>query len=932
MTDATACHQRVITMSVEIDETFDTSLTNLTHEKYKTKAQQIETAINKGFKSLSNYVDGSAKVTGFRSGSIIADFTINTTSDSPDFTSANVLGLPLVQNAFSLTEETNFFNRSDKIYPKQNVTLYCPQSVKGQIMWKVNEKDPDSPKYSFGLGKSTLTVTNADVSDSGRYSCIIQTNSLPYIWWQNIFIEQEPSIMVGDNEQVYSCEDQTVQLKCCVNGDYSIEWVSQSNVQIPGSGCITVNHTIQKTNCNGGDYTCQLKDLPQLRDYSYSKKNVRVQIETEVSKFLCKNETFELGELNQITEKPCDAGKEGSIMYTCVPGGWNLTKNNCVVKAIKELETRAQVLVVEKIPQFVEKLSFETKQFKTDIVESAATIQTVVEILTTVADISQNSNIHKPVIEDFLNTVEIITSDESKNKWTELNNGNVTEKNASSNLLQAIETISSHLSDVDFSITKPSIQLNRTITDDNSKTIDIKSHLENSTTGTEILIPNVPKSTAITIIIFTNLDNVLPTRDTSNNDSKTSENIINGNVVVVQVNQTIHNISFTFGTTNTSMKNPQCVFWDFSLDRWDSNGCKVKRFENETVTCECNHTTSFSILMSPYAIDNLALAYITYIGVAISIASLILCLIIEAIVWKSVTRNDTAHVRHVSIVNVAVSLLIANICFIIGAAIADQEQPISVGRCSPVVFFMHFFYLAVFFWMFITALLLLYRTIMVFSQMSRTNMMVIAFMVGYCAPLLIAVITVASTSPTNYVSKENACWLNWFESKALLAFVIPALTIVAFNLVVLIVVLCKMVRRGVGAVTTSNERHTLVVIARCVAILTPIFGLTWAFGIGTMVSRDFGLHVVFAILNSFQGFFVLVFGILLDSKVRESLAGKLSLKNLSSSPTRSTNFGTSSTGGLGIIDWLRRRNVYNLSDPSPATSANSSSGSHLIPN
>ncbi len=35
-------------------------------------------------------------------------------------------------------------------------------------------------------------------------------------------------------------------------------------------------------------------------------------------------------------------------------------------------------------------------------------------------------------------------------------------------------------------------------------------------------------------------------------------------------------------------------------------------------------------------------------------------------------------------------------------------------------------------------------------------------------------------------------------------------------------------------------------------LLTPIFGLTWGFGIGTMVSRDFGIHVVFALLNSLQ--------------------------------------------------------------------------------
>ncbi len=133
-----------------------------------------------------------------------------------------------------------------------------------------------------------------------------------------------------------------------------------------------------------------------------------------------------------------------------------------------------------------------------------------------------------------------------------------------------------------------------------------------------------------------------------------------------------------------------------------------------------------------------------------------------------------------------------------------------------------------------SALLLFYRTVMVLSQMSRAKMMVIAFTVGYGAPLLIAVITVASTAGSqNYISKRNACWLNWYESMALLAFVIPALTIVAINLLVLIVVLYKMLRRGVGAATQPDEKHALVVIARCVAILTPIFGLTWGFGIGT---------------------------------------------------------------------------------------------------
>ncbi|XP_048063236.1 adhesion G-protein coupled receptor F1-like [Megalobrama amblycephala] len=528
--------------------------------------------------------------------------------------------------------------------------------------------------------------------------------------------------------------------------------------------------------------------------------------------------------------------------------------------------------------------------------------------------------------QSFLKTVDILVTYIAAASWQSL-----AKENTSISLLSAIDNITAHLSNGNFTITKTSIELNRAVI---KNSYIRKSTLPNS--ATEILIPQVLKTTSLTIIVFTNLDKVLPSRDTINNSRK-SDVRINGDVVIVKVNETLHNISFVFDITNQSLGNPQCVFWNFSLDAWDSTGCEVKPSVNETgkITCECNHTTSFSILMSPFSIDHIALAYITYIGVAISMASLILCLIIETIVWKSVTRNYTSHMGHVSMVNIAVSLLIANICFIIGATITDQEQPTSVGRCSPVVFFMHFFYLALFFWILISALLLFYRTVMVLSQMSRFRMMAIAFIVGYGAPLLIAVITVASTAgPQNYVSKQ-ACWLNWDESKALLAFVIPALTIVAINLVVLIVVLYKMLTRGVGAATQPDEKHALVVIARCVAILTPIFGLTWGFGIGTMVSRDLGIHVVFALLNSLQGFFILVFGTLLDSKIREALGGRLSLRNLTSSiHTRSTSAGPSSSSGPGFFQRMHRRNVYNLSRASvfSTTSSNSSSGSDTFMN
>uniref|UniRef100_A0A8C1GDW7 Adhesion G protein-coupled receptor F5 n=1 Tax=Cyprinus carpio TaxID=7962 RepID=A0A8C1GDW7_CYPCA len=553
-------------------------------------------------------------------------------------------------------------------------------------------------------------------------------------------------------------------------------------------------------------------------------------------RYSCIIQELGAGKTNDVRTGVCGNGLKGNIIYKCESRDWKSIENNCVLES----------LLVEEIPVFMANLSNATEQHNINITQSPATVQAIVDILSTIANLSKSVFINKPVMEVCILIFFIL------------------ENKTSIKLLRAIEDISDRLTE-NGEIYKTSIQLIRaTVTN----SFNLTSSLPNSTT--EIVIPQVPQATNITIIIFTTLDNVLPTH--GSNDSRKSDVRINGDVVVVKVdNKMINNISFTFDITNQSLGNPQCVFWNFILDNWDSTGCEVKRNNIGNTTCECNHTTSFSILMSPFHMDpthRRTLDYITYIGVAISMASLIICLIIEIIVWKSVRRNDTSYMRHVSIVNIAVSLLIANICFIIGAAIAEQEQPTLAGRCSPAVFFMHFFYLALFFWMLMSALLLFYRTVMVLSQMSRAKMMAIAFIVGYGAPLLIAAITVASTAgQENYISKRDACWLNWYESKALLAFVIPALTIVAINLVVLAVVLYKILRRGVGAATQPDEKHALVVIARCVAILTPIFGLTWGFGIGTMVSQKQGIHVVFALLNSLQGFFILVFGTLLDSKV-----------------------------------------------------------------
>ncbi|XP_064411316.1 adhesion G protein-coupled receptor F5-like [Latimeria chalumnae] len=544
--------------------------------------------------------------------------------------------------------------------------------------------------------------------------------------------------------------------------------------------------------------------------------------------------------------------------------------------------------VKDDLPVVLKNLSSISQNSSTNITQKG-NIGAVVDIINSVATV--NIEVNETSMQDFLTTVSSIIPESSVDTWSEINE----DGNRSSQLLQSIEHFTRNLN-----TDKPTFNLSTdiivlegiTITDNINSNFNVKFNV--SITG-EVEIPqsqleSLKKNSSVISIAYKTLGSILP----QNNDSE-----VNGVVMTATVDGNINDIILRFQKRNESLKDPQCVFWDFSQNKWNSQGCTPEE-KNERVICSCNHLTSFSILMSPTFIDVPYVSTITVIGVAISIASLVLCLIIEGLVWTSVTKTKTSYMRHVSMVNIALSLLIADIWFIVSIKI-----PTETDACTATTFIIHFFYLALFFWMFALGLMLLYRIVLVFHDMSKSIMMGIGFSLGYGCPSIITIITIAVTYPQTFYTRTGACWLNWFESKALLAFVIPALIIVAFNFIILVVVIFKLMRPAVGDRPRKEEKNVMVQIMRSVALLTPFLGLTWSFGVATFFTKKEGFHIVFTILNAFQGFFVLLFGTLLDSKIRELLLNKFSLSRWASQQTRTTSTAGPSSGpfpkGIGNV-------------------------------
>ncbi|KAM9703396.1 uncharacterized protein ACNS7B_002127 [Menidia menidia] len=934
-------------MSVELDREFTPDLNNKQSAAYNDLKTRIEKVLTSQYKSMSGFI--SAFITGFRPGSIIADFVVRTTTiDATQLTEANEklkeAMTPIGKVIGSIVTEYRSpkqITYSSSTFTGKSFKLTCEfgDISMGDITtseWKFNglEIKEGRLKTATSLKDSTLTITNAILADIGKYECTLKGADFSF-YQEHIVtgknIKSAPVVRVQDEVNV-QCQTNKIKITCCVQSPFKVEWFDDKDQILSdtadGTECIKHDYSIQS--CPSAvTLRCKVKNQD-----NYDKTTTLNIFNEEPT---CKDDTYGNGREGDRARIMCDEGQQGSKTAECQKTGkWKLVEDTCVVTKISELQIESQGLVQEKVKDFASSLSQTVKEEKDEISDSSETISTIVEIVETIASVS--TDVTQETIENVLDTVDVIIGDDSKESWDFLN-ANAT-KNASSVLLRSLEQLSDRLSDGTFNFTSTSqrIQLSRSEFND--------SFSENLNSSVSIKIPDTGlKRVFITTIILSTLNNVMPTRTStfdvnllnSTSNQNDSGNAINAAVAIVRLSQTINNISLTYTTLNSNLKKDrQCVFWNFTLldelGAWDDEGCKVVSHTPQKVTCNCNHLTSFSLLMSTEIPDKIKdlLDIITYVGVGISLASLVICLAIEGYVWKEITRNSTALLRHVSIVNTALCLLIADICFIIAAFVAKNpaENPgsnyeVPVGQCSAATFFMHFSYLAVFFWMLASGLLLFYRTVMVFSQMSTSTMLAIGFTLGYGCPLIIAVITVIVTGiGKNYIRKDYACWLNWEESKALLAMVIPALAIIFINIMIIIVVLFKMLRRGIGDSAQPDEKHTLVVIIRCVAILTPLFGLTWSLGIGTMISpTNEGIHIAFAFFNSLQGFFILVFGTLFDSKIRSLLSRNVPSLSTSSYATRSTSAGISSLSGTNLISWLRgRRYAYHVSQTATSNS------------
>ncbi|XP_062345633.1 adhesion G protein-coupled receptor F5 isoform X2 [Cinclus cinclus] len=796
-----------------------------------------------------------------------------------------------------------------------NITCESDVSNYDKISWKIQSGNITKTvncvtcinNHPFPV-KSVLTVKSASQEWRGTYICTFSQKNLDSsanVTIEVISLPLKKNILIDPIASSVQCQVPHA-LQCCISAEtmsnYNVTfWVQQNEFQVEEKKkgnllCYVYNHTQKECN-KDKEFVAYCKFINRIKE-GVDSEHIRLHLipEKEIS---C-SDSLGIGTEGAILIKPCSYVKNqkgfirGNVTYQCINRSWEAKRNDCLSGPINDLLSTAESLVNSPeaktiLPSYLEHLKNQTEKELTTITNSSADVGAIVTILNMISSIPAEAE--ECTMKNFLSTVDLIVGDSTTAAWEDLNN----KTRQSSLLLQSVENFSQNLQPVNNTIPSVfanTVELKGIVVKENNtdynKEFGISKNLTVSVLISETEIQTLTQNSTIVSVMYSKLGHILP-RDASE--------YVNGLLITTTLSRNRSQnfeVNMTFAKKDLSLKMPKCVFWNFTLNdyrgNWDNRGCTPTEL-GDYVICSCNHLTSFSILMS---LDRSSIStfedYISYTGLAISIVSLVVCIIIESLVWKYVTNNTTSYMRHVCILNIATSLLIADVWFIVTASITDQNQQMSRDICIMATFFIHFFYLCVLFWMLSLGLILFYRLVFILHNTSKTAQKAVAFCLGYVCPFVIAVTTITVTLPKNSYTRKNVCWLNWEDSKALLAFIIPALIIVATNLFIAAVVIIKILRPTIGDRSSGQERKYLFQIGRSVAILTPLLGLTWGFGLATVIeSRHQAFRIIFSVLNAFQGLFILVSGTLWDKKIQEALLKRNSSSKWSSQQSKSSS-------------------------------------------
>ncbi|XP_075832739.1 adhesion G protein-coupled receptor E5 isoform X1 [Microtus pennsylvanicus] len=318
------------------------------------------------------------------------------------------------------------------------------------------------------------------------------------------------------------------------------------------------------------------------------------------------------------------------------------------------------------------------------------------------------------------------------------------------------------------------------------------------------------------------------------------------------------NVTFKFSYSSVESKRPReqliCAFWDTGDDgsgRWATDGCSM----NDTGFCQCNHLSSFAILMAQYHVQDPRLELITKVGLSLSLICLLLCILTFLLVKPIQSSRTMVHLH------LCICLFLGSLIFLVGV---ENEGGEVSPRCRLVAMLLHYLFLAAFCWMALEGVELYFLVVRVFQGQGLSIQW--RCLIGYGVPLLIVAISAAAK--LDGYGQQTYCWLN-YKDGFLWSFVGPLAFIIFCNSAIFLITVWKLTAKFSEINPNMKKlRKARVLTITAIAQLI-VLGSTWVFGLFLFDPHSRWLSYIFTLLNCLQGLFLFLMLCLLNKKVRE---------------------------------------------------------------
>ncbi|XP_068611577.1 cadherin EGF LAG seven-pass G-type receptor 1 [Brachionichthys hirsutus] len=304
---------------------------------------------------------------------------------------------------------------------------------------------------------------------------------------------------------------------------------------------------------------------------------------------------------------------------------------------------------------------------------------------------------------------------------------------------------------------------------------------------------------------------------------------------------------------------PVCVFWNHSMalggaGGWSAKGCEVLNRNSSHISCQCNHMTSFAVLMDISKREHgdvLPLKIVTYATVSVSLLLLLLTFVLLCLLRR---LHSNLHVIHR---NLVAALFFSELVFLLG--INQTDNPFV---CTVIAILLHYFYMCTFAWMFVEGLHI-YRMLTELRNINHGHMR-FYYAIGWGIPAVITGLAVG-LDPQGYGNPEF-CWLSVHDT-LIWSFAGPISVVVLVNIVIFILA----AKASCGRRQKAVEKSGAVAALRMAFLLLLLISATWLLGLMAVNSNVMAFHYLFAVFSCLQGVFIFFFHIIFSKDVRKNL-------------------------------------------------------------